>query len=190
MEKYNIIISQKKNGKPCFVAMLALLFLFCFFSCTFISPNVSIPSEDGLSVIIENFESISSSYNLVNSRTISPGTCSYNDISYYTVTGEDFDGLPLGIRNITITEDNGVYSGTINTISKNVWSLVLHAYNSNDQEMLRGYATVDTRSFDTVSFVLSTDNVNTKGSYSLNLKYANSTVFSEMVNQINISLRN
>lgn len=189
-EKYKINFSQKWYRLSNLIVVFAILFLPFLFSCSFVQNNYSYRQENGLSVIIKNYQDFSSSNYLNNARTVSPGTCSYSEISYYTVTGQDYEGVPFQVQNITISENNGVYSGKINTISKSIWNLVLHAYNSNDEEMLRGYATVDTNAYDTVAFTLSTDGVSTQGSYSLHFKYANSTVFTDMVGQISIYLKN
>ena len=121
-----------------------------------------------------------------SARTILPDSLTYSSISSFKVTGEDKDGenytSPPGFR----LNDDG--TGTISDISQSIWNLILHAYNDSNEEILRGYATADTRhSAVTVDFVLSSAPLKeieaAKGGLDLKLKYSDANAF-ETVNQI------
>ena len=120
-------------------------------------------------------------------RLISPDT--YGIVQKYTIDGEDIDGFQLSYDSFRM-ETNG--TGKISGVSKTLWNLTLHAYfdAAGEIEVLRAYATADTRNGDTeVSFTLSPYDVTTNGSYTLTFTYPNTEAFAS-VTQINFSVCN
>lgn len=173
--------------KTVFSVLLALAAGLLFFSCT--SPlNGTVQAKSGVSIIVTNYNQ-----NPDSSRTIAPNTFNFSNIAKFKIEGEDLDGEKIPLQLIDIDE-NG--NGEIGELKNSVWSFILHAYSDSSaaNEVLCGYASVDTKHTSTVSFVLSSEGVVADGTYSFNLKYvasANDTVsFASAVSQISVSLCN
>lgn len=176
-------VSQNKRFKisAALKQILASLILLLICSCQQIydgTLGLYTAAEDGLSVIISNY-----------ARTIAPSTYNIDDIASYKIYGEDYQG---NIYSSDISITNG--TGKITGLAPTVWNFTLHAYSdaSATNEVLCGYASVDTRSVSTVSFVLSSENVSGEGSCSITFKYDSNAAdtFSDMVNEIHAYLCN
>lgn len=166
-----------RAGFAVFAGVFSVLVLGCSDS---LEDNAS--NGEGLSVVISNFNSYSISE--YSARTIAPDTYSSSDIKKYIVTGEDYAG---NLCNQAIEISNG--TGTITGLNKSFWNFTLHAYSdaAGTNEVLHGYASVDTTIETSVAFVLTSVALETKGSLDLTLTYADAASFVN-VDQINIYL--
>ena len=128
---------------------------------------------------------------LEHSRTLAPSSSVKSEISLYKITGEDKDGFTYVTPSDFTISDSG--TATISDISKSIWNLVLHAYNSENKEILRAYAVADTRnSAVDVDFVLSSlpliEEGTFTGSLSAKFYYPNTSDFEE-VKQVDFYMR-
>ncbi len=175
--------SHAKHRVHILLALCTLLAGLFVTACS--SPLLNEPEaaeRPSIDVIVTNYADNQSS-----ARLLSPD--SYGSVQKYTIDGEDIDGFPLSYSNFTLAA-NG--TGKISGVPKTLWNLTLHAYSDSEgtNEVLRAYATADTRNGDAeVSFTLSSYDVETLGEYDLTFTYPNATAF-ESVTQINLSICN
>ena len=164
------------------IAFSLLLFISIplFFSCTS-AIDGTVQAKSGLSIIISNFNQIETA------RLISPGSFDINDVKKYKIDGEDLDGNKLS-QSIEIV--NG--TGTLQEVTNSIWSFVLHAYSdtSGGNEVLCGYASVDTTHTSIVSFVLDSVGLEKNGSYDLTFTYSGFADFENVIKKFSIELQN
>ncbi|MBR1639527.1 MAG: hypothetical protein IJ688_09090 [Treponema sp.] len=166
-EKFKILV---------FSMLTAIFISAVFLSCTNPIDGTVSNKTSGISIVIENYASI----NVENSsRTISPQTpYSTNNVAYFKLDGENTTGETFEEASITIQNDG---TGTISGLKNSIWNFVLHAYDSNNKEVLRGYATADNRfGSASVPFTLSTDYVTTYGNCGITLVYSDEDSFSSV----------
>lgn len=187
----NMFFSLKHCTKRALSAVSGGLLCFMIFACSspLDSRYVSDYSRDeGLSVVISNFKTYSDTTLNASARTIAPSSFSSSGIAKYVITGEEvYDGDRCE-QTIAI---NAGGQGTVTGLKKSFWNFVLHAYSDNacTNEVLHGFAAVDTTYEDTVSFVLNSIDLDTKGSLDLTFTYSDSASFAKAnVDQINIYL--
>lgn len=188
MNKYFLTLNKKidshfKHRFNICLSVMALFSLLFIVSCSNALTDSFIVSKSGsgVSVVITNYEQNSGAY---SARTIAPDTYLMADIAKFIVEGESFDGDTYESQ-IAISNSG---TGTIVGLKPSVWNFILHAYSDSacTNEVLRGYAAVDTTYITEVSFVLSSTTVTTEGSCSLTFNYESSAsaIFNETVSEI------
>ncbi len=178
----NEFFSLQNVFKKAFYAVIGGLFAVVFFSCS--SPLTS-ATYSSLSYSKSDGVLIQVSYPATNGRFIAPSTVNLSDIKKFVVTGENYDGDVFS-QQVTVDSTG---KGTITGLSKSYWQFVLHAYSdtAGTKEVLHGFSSVDTTYETNVSFVLTSIDLDGKGSLNVTASFDDPEGFAN-VNLIRVYL--